>query len=117
MARFDPFKRRRERESAIPAEVRDSLVFEPDAGLAAERERPTEPERPAPGPQPAGPEAAVGLGELASLVHQAFKTGEIQVAQGDARVIDLSGPGVGDEIREALRHYGIEPDEGEAGRS
>lgn len=59
------------------------------------------------GPVASGPVAATDLAGLAGMIAESLRSGEIQVTQGEARTIDLTGTGVADQIRAALDRHGI----------
>lgn len=50
------------------------------------------------------------LGQVLGMITQAFKTGNVQVAQTEAQTIDLQGSGLREQILEAMRQRGIDPD-------
>ncbi len=82
MGLFDFFKRRRDRESAIPGGTSEPLTR-----------------------QLKGDGKPIG-----QPVGQAFQSGNFQVTQGESQVIDLRGSGLRDEILGALQQHGIDPD-------
>jgi protein-tyrosine-phosphatase len=113
---FDFFKRRRQRESAIPApsETRS-------AGGAADPDQPVVGQQfsgaPAPGPIGAGGGIDVsslgGLAGLAEAMKQAAAQGDAQVTQS-SQTLDLRGTGLREEIVEIMKRHGIDPDSGSA---
>lgn len=114
MGLFDFFKRRADRESAIPqSSIEDAQ--KPD-------------DRPVPSPvgqqfdtvgqQPGFDGQLSSLADVTSvlgLVGKAMASGNIQVQQGDSQTIDLRGTDLGEEIREAMRRHGIDPEAAASG--
>jgi hypothetical protein len=114
MGMFDFFKRRRERESAIPGGSPESLTRQ----LKGDGK---------PIGQPVGqqfPQAnqsfdVTGAGDIAGLMtvlQQAFQSGNYQVTQGENQVIDLRGSGLREQILGALEQHGIDPDTAQGGQ-
>lgn len=105
MGLFDFFKRRRERESAIPADTPESLTRElkGDSGPVGQA-------FPQAAAQSVDLTAATDLAGIMAMMQQAFQSGDIQVTQGENQVIDLRGSGLRDEIIGALEQHGIDPD-------
>jgi hypothetical protein len=104
---FDYFTRRRRRESAIPGGTPESLTRQ----LKGDGEPIGQPVgQPFPPAAESAPEitAATDLAGIVSMVQQAFKTGDIQVTQGESQVIDLRGSGLRDQIIGALEQHGID---------
>ena len=108
---FDLFRRRRERESAVPA----SESTPPLSSQVGPQE---------PVGQPIGqafPTAQQrfnrsGVGDMAGIlgvISQAFQQGNVNVTQGENQVIDLRGSGLREEITEAMRQHGVDPESGE----
>ena len=109
MGLFDFFKRRRERESAIPADSPESLTRQ----LKGDGEpvgQPIGQAIPQAAPQSVDLTAATDLAGIMAMMQKAFQSGDIQVTQGESQVIDLRGSGLRDEIVGALEQYGIDPD-------
>lgn len=113
MGLLDFFRRRRERESAIGGT--EAAAFE----MA---EEPAQPESagesaPASGPQPIELNLGSGQPDVAQvigMVGEALRSGQLQVAHAENRVLDLRDAGLREEILEAMRRSGIDP-EGAAG--
>jgi hypothetical protein len=101
---FDFFKRRRERESAIPGGTPESLSHQ----LKGDAE-PIGQAFPQASPQSVDLTAATDLAGIMAMMQRAFESGDIQVTQGKSRVIDLRGSGLRDEIVSALEQHGIDP--------
>ena len=108
MGLFDFFRRRRERESAIPGGTPESLTRQ----LKGDGE---------PIGQPVGkafPQAgqnfnltgATDLTSMLAMFQQAVQNGSFEVTQGGNQVIDLRGTGLREEIMGALQQHGIDPD-------
>jgi hypothetical protein len=111
---FDFFRRRRERESAIPRDSPESLTRQ----LKGDGEPVGEPIGQAfsqATPQSVDLTAATDLAGIMAMMQKAFQSGDIQVTQGESRVIDLRGSGLRDEIVGALEQYGIDPSASQGG--
>jgi hypothetical protein len=105
---FDFFKRRRERESAIPASSPESLTRQ----LKGDGEpigQPVSQAFPQASQQSVDLTAATDLAGIMAMMQQAFESGNIQVTQGESQVIDLRGSGLRDQIMGALEQHGIDP--------
>jgi hypothetical protein len=105
---FDFFKRRRERESAIPADTPESVTRQ----LEGDDEpigQPIGQAFPQESAQTVDLTAATDLAGIMAMMQQAFQSGDIQVTQGENQVIDLRGSGLRDEIMGALEQHGIDP--------
>jgi septum formation topological specificity factor MinE len=111
---FDFFRRRRERESAIPASSEaDSL------GGAADLDQPTVGQQFSSLPSGAANEVSSGLdvsslGGLAGLAEamkQAAAQGDVDVTES-SQTLDLRGTGLREEIVEIMKRHGIDPDSG-----
>ncbi len=99
----DFLKRRRERESPDPAVESVAQKLQGDGEPIGQML-----------PQAATSQVNLGgadLGTIFSMVGQAMKTGSIQMTQGDAQVIDMSGTDLGDQIRSVMGQYGIDVDD------
>jgi protein-tyrosine-phosphatase len=107
---FDFFRRRRERESAIPA---PSTQVSP---LSSEGDQPVV------GQQFSAPPAAgtpggfdvsslSGLAGLADAMEQAAAQGNTEVTQS-SQTLDLRGTGLREEIVEIMKRHGIDPESG-----
>jgi protein-tyrosine-phosphatase len=107
---FDFFKRRRQRESAVPS---PSTQVSP---LSSQGEEPVV------GQQFSAPPAAgtpggfdvsslSGLANLADAMKQAAAQGDPQVTQS-SQTLDLRGTGLREEIVEIMKRHGIDPDSG-----
>jgi hypothetical protein len=105
---FDFFRKRRERESAVPGgEMPESLKrqLQGDGGTVG---------------QPIGHTPQQGfdfsggadLGSVLGMMQQAFQSGnyEINIDQAEGQTIDMRGTGLRDEILEAMRQHGIDPE-------
>jgi hypothetical protein len=92
---FDFFKRRRERESAIP-----------EAELDAEQ-------RPVVGQQIEGAQQlpdGMDLSQLGSMIQSAIEQGNVTIEQGPSQTIDMRGTGLREEILGIMQNHGLEPD-------
>jgi septum formation topological specificity factor MinE len=107
---FDFFKRRREREGAIPS---PSTQVNPLS---------TQGDEPVVGQQSSSPPSAGvgggfevstlgGLAGLADAMKQAAAQGNTQVTQS-SQTLDLRGTGLREEIVEIMKRHGIDPDSG-----
>jgi hypothetical protein len=104
---FDYFRRRRERESAVPSlEVTPpSTQVRPLAG-AGEAE----------GVAQAPAIDLAQLGQIGAMIAEAARSGNVQIQQGDsvefggAQTVDLRGSGLREEIMGIMERHGIDPD-------
>jgi hypothetical protein len=112
---FDFFKRRRERESAIPGSSPESLTRQLK-GDGKPIGQPVGQAFPQAGPQSVDLTAATDLAGVMAMMQQAFQTGEIQVTQGEKQVIDLRGSGLREQIMGALEQHGIDPEAAQGGQ-
>jgi hypothetical protein len=111
MGLFNFFSRRRERESAIPGGSPESLTRQLK-GDGAPIGRPVQG---AGQPQALDLSTVAGLGSLFGMIQQASQAGSIQIHQGENQVVDMRGTtGLRDEILEAMRQHGIDPETGAA---
>lgn len=112
MGLFSFFKRRADRESAIPQSQIDEVT-----GAA-----------PKPAPAPVGQQfdtvgqqpinlslgsGAVDVAGVLGMIGKAMSSGNFQVQQGDSQVIDLRGSGLREEIMKAMQESGVDPDAAE----
>jgi hypothetical protein len=109
---FDFFRRRRERESAIPGASAESITseLEGDGGTVGQ---PVGQAFPDAGAQSVDVSAffhANDLGGMLGAIGAAIQQGNFQVIQGESQTIDLQGTGAREEILEAMRSHGIDPD-------
>jgi hypothetical protein len=105
---FDFFRKRRERESEIPGgEMPESLKrqLEGDGGTVGQPIGPT----PQQGFDFSG---AADLSSMLGMMQQAFQSGsyEVNINQAEGQTIDMRGSGLRDEILEAMRQAGIDPE-------
>ena len=111
MGLFNFFSRRRQRESAIPGGTPESLTRQ----LKGDGKPIGQPVQGAGQPQAFDLSTVAGLGSMFGMIQQAMQTGNIQISQGENQVIDLRGTtGLRDEILEAMRQHGIDPETGAA---
>lgn len=111
MGLFNFFSRRRRRESPIPGGTPESLTRQ----LKGDGAPIGQPVQGAGQPQAFDLSTVAGLGSMFGMIQQAMQTGNIQVSQGENQVIDLRGTtGLRDEILEAMRQHGIDPETGTA---
>lgn len=107
MGLFDYFRRRRERESAVP-----SLEITPPSTQVQPLSGETDASQAV---QAAGVDLAQ-LGQIGQMIAEAARSGNIQIQQGDSvqldgpQTIDLQGSGLRDEILGILDQHGIDPD-------
>ena len=119
MGVFDIFRRRAERESALP----------PSASVpgssASAGEQPVVGQRVSGLGDPGfdiqgGLEALGGLGGLLSIIQQAARQGNLQVSSNvdveglEPQTVNMQGTGLREEIFEIMRRHGIDPDSGQA---
>ena len=109
MGLFNFFRRRSERESAIPGGTTESLTRQLK-GDGSPIGQPVGQAFPQTGQPQLNLTAPVDLGALMAMMQQAFQTGNIQVSQGEGQVIDLRGSGLREQILGALEQHGIDPD-------
>jgi len=107
MALFDFFRRRRERESAITGSEVSALAAPDDAA------RPEPVGEVIPGAEPQPIELNLGSGQtdvaqVIGMVGEALRSGQLQVAHAENRVLDLREASLREEILEAMRRSGID---------
>ncbi len=105
MGLFNFFGRRRERESAVPGGTPESLTRQ----LKGDGTPIGQPVQGAGQPQ-FQLTGATDLAGMLGMMQQAFKTGNIQVSQGESQVIDLRGSGLREQILGAMQQHGIDPE-------
>jgi hypothetical protein len=93
---FDFFKRRRERESAIPEAELDAREQQPVVGQQIE------------GAQQL-PEG-MDLSQLGSMIQSAIEQGNVTIEQGPSQTIDMRGTGLREEILGIMKDHGLDPD-------
>lgn len=109
MGAFEFFRRRRQRESAIPPgelEAANAPSAPPAAGPAAS---PVEPAERSINVK-VGPKTDVA--EVVGMVGEALRTGSFQIKQHEARSVEMTGPEMRAGILGALREAGIDPEAG-----
>jgi hypothetical protein len=104
---FDFFKRRRDRESAIPqgttAAAGQGTVGQ-DVPWAKDMETVGQPIS-----TPAAQGMPVDLTQLGAMMQQAFASGNVQVTQGPSQVIDMTGvAGLQEQIVGIMQQHGID---------
>lgn len=115
MGMFNYLRSRRERESGIPSADAEEII-----GKLESNDAPVGQQLPGTQAQSAVDLGAFGLGtggvnllQVMGMVKDAYKTGGIQIAQGENQVLDLRGTGDGEALRaqilETLKQHGIEP--------
>lgn len=109
MGLFSFFNRRRERESAIPGGTPESVTRQ----LKGDGAPIGQPVQGAGQPQAFDLSTVAGLGSMFGMIQQAMQSGSIQVTQGENQVIDLQGSGLREEILDAMRQHGIDPEAAE----
>jgi hypothetical protein len=98
MGLFDFFKRRRERESAVPEAELDAIEEQPVVGQQVE------------GAQQL-PEG-FDLSQLGSMIQSAIEQGNVTVEQGPTQTIDMRGSGLREEILGIMQQHGIDAEGG-----
>jgi septum formation topological specificity factor MinE len=109
---FDFFKRRRDRESAIPAPSTE--VIRPSAQVQADQPVVGQQFDSAPAAGAGGGfdvSSLSGLAGLADAMKQAAAQRDAQVTQS-SQTLDLRGTGLRDEIVEIMKRHGIDPESG-----
>lgn len=118
----DFFRRRRERESAIPqgsspgsgealgsfARTEGQPVVGEQVGVASYDAAEIQ------GGIPGMADSLAALAQLGPLFQQAMLQGNVQIQHGDAQTIDMRGTGLREEIIGIMRAHGIDPDTGSA---
>ena len=105
MGLFGYFRRRKERESAIPGDNVESLTKQ----LKGDGKPVGQPVGQALPQQPSF-NYGTDMGSILAIMQQAFATGSYQITQGENQVIDMRGTGLRDQIMEAMRQHGIDPE-------
>jgi hypothetical protein len=95
MGLFDFFKRRRERESAIP-EAETEVMDQPVVGQQVEGAEQL----------PGG----IDLSQLGPMIQSAIEQGNVTIEQGPSQTIDLRGTGLREEILGIMKDHGLDPD-------
>ena len=52
------------------------------------------------------------LSQLGPMIQQAMATGNVQITQGDAQMIDMRGTDLGEQIKGIMAQHGIDPEKG-----
>lgn len=104
----DLFRRRRERESAVPERM------SADGAPAPAEPVPWAQDLDTVGQQipTAGAGMPLDMAQLGTSIQQAFASGNVQVQQMQPQVIDARGSGLRDEIFEIMKQHGIDPQSG-----
>lgn len=110
----DFFRRRRERESALP----QSELSEAQQGALGSFARSEG--QPVVGSQVGGGQPDFGslegmdglaaLTQLGPMIQQAMASGNVQIQVGEPQTIDMRGSDLGAEIKQIMRDHGIDPD-------
>jgi protein-tyrosine-phosphatase len=100
----DFFRRRHERESAIPPSARIEQPSEALGSFASPDEQPVV------GRQ-------MGGTPLGPMIEKAIAEGDVQVEPGGSQTIDMRGTGLREEILEIMRQHGIDAESGAASGS
>ncbi len=98
MGLFDIFKSRRQRESAIPPSQVEAI------------QKPTESEKVGqafPTEQATQFNGQLDLGQMIGMFRDAAKSGQPQIAIGEAKAINAQGTDLGNQIREVMSQHGI----------
>ena len=107
MGLFGYFRRRREREGAIPGGEIESLTQQ----LKGDGTPIGQPIGQALPQQPTLDWAGgTDMGSILAIMQQAFAGGNYEITQGENQVVDLRGTGLREQIMEAMRQHGIDPE-------
>ena len=96
MGLFDFFKRRRERESAVPEAELDAIEQQPVVGQQVEGAQQL----------PDG----IDLSQLGPMIQSAIEQGNVTIEQGPSQTIDMRGTGLREEILGIMKDHGLDPD-------
>jgi len=108
---FDYFRRRRERESATPdASESVTEALKGDGSTVGEPIGQQFPQAGAQGVDISAFFDTNDLGGMISAIGSAIQQGNYEVTQGESQVIDLRGTGMRDEILQAMRDHGVDPE-------
>jgi len=99
------FERRRQRESAVPEGFEGVSIPPP-----ADAEPVGQPFADTGQPVSLKLSAPADIGGLLGMIGAAMQSGQFQVQQTDNQVIDLRGSGLREEIMEAMRQAGVDPE-------
>jgi hypothetical protein len=108
MGIFDFFKRRRERESAIPGADSESLTRQLK-GDGKPIGQPVGRQFPQAGQPNLNLGGGMDMAAIMAMMQQAFQNGNYEITQGENQVIDLRGTGLREQIMGALEQHGIDP--------
>jgi hypothetical protein len=107
MGLFGYFRRRKERDSAVPSNEVESLTKQ----LKGDGEPVGQPVGQALPQQPSfNWGGGTDMGSILALMQQAFASGNYEITQGENQVIDMRGTGLREDIMEAMRQHGIDPE-------
>jgi hypothetical protein len=107
MGLFGYFRRRKERESAVPSSEVESLTKQ----LKGDGEPVGQPIGQALPQQPSfNWGGGTDMASVLALMQQAFASGNYEITQGENQVIDMRGTGLREDIMEAMRQHGIDPE-------
>ena len=95
MGLFDFFKRRRQRESAIP-EAEPEGTDQPVVGQQVEGAQQL----------PGG----MDLSQLGPMIQSAIEQGNVTIEQGPSQTIDMRGTGLREEILGIMKNHGLDPE-------
>ena len=105
----DFFRRRRERESAIPPSTQVEQPSEALGSFASAEDQPVV------GRQVGGDHVgSVDLSQLGPMIQNAIAEGDVQIEQGGSQTIDMRGTGLREEILGIMQQHGIDPESGTA---
>jgi hypothetical protein len=107
MGLFGYFRRRKERESPVPADDVESLTkqLKGDGTPVGQPIGETLPQQPS-----FDWAGGTDMGSVLALMQQAFASGNHEITQGENQVIDMRGTGLREQIMEAMRQHGIDPE-------
>lgn len=114
MGLFDFFKRRRERESAVPeSEALGSFARAEGQPVVGAQVGGGTPDFASMSMQAPGlMESLEALSELGPALQKAIAEGNVTIQQGESQVLELGGTGLREQIFEIMKQHGIDPDGG-----
>ena len=121
---FGFFKNRRARESALPPSEPVELPDRALGSFAGPEGQPVVGRQIDGGFDPASAQSGLGaadglaaLAQLGPMIQKAIAEGNVQIAQGPARTIDLRGTGLREQILGIMQEHGIDAEAGTAATS
>jgi hypothetical protein len=118
----DFFRRRRERESAMPPSPQVDQPSEALGSFASPEGQPVVGRQVGGdqlssvefGDMPGMADGLAALSQLGPMIEKAVAEGNVQIEQGGSQTIDMRGTGLREEIFEIMRQHGIDPETGAA---